>query len=218
MSKIGPKEAALKTLRPRGHAVLNDLVGTIGVAIRETTADAKKKNGALAPHHKAMIADGLPPKLARTGPAPKIKKPDTGVGVTLAPPVAVQKAIAADLADDKTAGSDAPVVNTELAARRTKIDAAKSVIAATKEATVSKSKKESTVKKIPAPKKVAAKKADKPKKQSKADMVEEMLLSKTGASQEELKKATGWPYTNVALAAKRAEKKLVEKDGRYRLV
>jgi hypothetical protein len=56
----------------------------------------------LKAHHLTMIEDGLPAKFARTEVPPK-KKPrrDVSAGVTLAPPIAVQKAIAADLADDE---------------------------------------------------------------------------------------------------------------------
>ena len=69
--KIGPKELALKSQRED-----------------------------IAKHHKMMIADGSPPKLVRTGSGPKLVKKSPEVGVTLAPPLAVQKAIAADLADE----------------------------------------------------------------------------------------------------------------------
>jgi len=55
-------------------------------------------------------------------------------------------------------------------------------------------------------------------KQSKADIIENMLSSKKGATQQELKAAVGYAYTNVKKAAERAGKKLKAIDGRYWLV
>lgn len=49
--------------------------------------------------HEMMLEDGCPPKCLRIGDGPKLKRrDDKSAGVTLAPPIAVQKAIAADLA------------------------------------------------------------------------------------------------------------------------
>ncbi len=73
MSKPGAKELQLRDLRAR------------------------------PPHHQMMIADGAPEACLRTGPGPKIKpKDERSAGVTLAPPLAIQKAIKADLAEPPT--------------------------------------------------------------------------------------------------------------------
>jgi hypothetical protein len=67
-------------------------------------------DGASAETARAMlIEDGLPASLVRAGnPAPKVKdRKAADPGVSLAPPVAVQKAIAADLKADENAGGDA---------------------------------------------------------------------------------------------------------------
>jgi hypothetical protein len=70
-----------------------------------------------------------------------------------------------------------------------------------------------------APKKGTAK-SDKPKKVCKADIVEQMLLAKKGATRAELFAVTGWPTgANLKLAALRAKKKLVELgEGRFGLI
>lgn len=51
-------------------------------------------------HHQMMAEDVLPDKFLRTGSGPKPKREKKDAGVALAPPISVQKAIAADLADD----------------------------------------------------------------------------------------------------------------------
>lgn len=49
---------------------------------------------------------------------------------------------------------------------------------------------------------------------SKSQIVEDMLLAEGGTTREALTKATGWPHVNLKVAAERAGKKLVEKDGK----
>lgn len=70
MQHVGPKEQSIRDLPPRP----------------------------IAKHHQMMIEDGCPPELVRTDAAqPKISKQKTAdQGVTLAAPLAVQKAIAAE--------------------------------------------------------------------------------------------------------------------------
>lgn len=82
MSKpIGAKEAALRVQR-------------------EQKAKEQKAKP-LTKSQQMMVDDGLPPALVREGGSPKLGKPrKPNDGVTLAAPLAVQKAIAKDLADD----------------------------------------------------------------------------------------------------------------------
>ena len=65
-------------------------------------AQRELQKGKLSRAHQMMLDDGCPKELLRTGSGPKRKpatKPDQGVA--LAPPLSVQKAIAADLADER---------------------------------------------------------------------------------------------------------------------
>lgn len=56
------------------------------------------------------------------------------------------------------------------------------------------------------------------KVESKADIIERMLKSKNGTTRKALSEATGYPYVNLTMAAKRAGMKIVEADGRVQLV
>ena len=77
-------------------------------------AQRELQKGKLSREHQMMLDDGCPKELLRTGSGPKRKpatKPDQGVA--LAPPLSVQKAIAADLADEPTEAPAPPVANNE---------------------------------------------------------------------------------------------------------
>lgn len=71
-----------------------------------------------------------------------------------------------------------------------------------------------------ATRKAVSGKTTKKRKESKSDVAERMLCQPGGTTREELSKATGWKYVNLAVAAKRAGKALVEdpNTGRVRLV
>lgn len=55
-------------------------------------------------------------------------------------------------------------------------------------------------------------------KESKADVIERMLKAPNGTTRKALSDATGYAYVNLTMAAKRAEMKIVEADGRVQLV
>lgn len=70
----------------------------------------------LSQSHKMMLADGAPPQCLRfadEGPKPATKSKPANGGVTLAPPLAVQKAIAADLGRDESKAPAPPTAQPE---------------------------------------------------------------------------------------------------------
>jgi hypothetical protein len=75
---------------------------------KKELAQRELQKGKLSRAHKMMIEDGLPEKCVRTGSGPKLKRETTSAGISLAPPIAVQKAIAADLAEPETETTNAP--------------------------------------------------------------------------------------------------------------
>lgn len=193
------------------------------VGIGSDSIPAKKK---CTIDHKAV--GSIPKELCATcNPDPKRKAPtpkkdNSSAGVTLAPPLAVQKAIAKDLGEETAATK-----LFEAAAKKKKVgklpkeDATTRAIKAVVAEKTQPENEEDAMKKATA-KKETAKKANghKPKKESKSDIVHRMLTTKHGATREELHKVTGWPGgANLKVAAARAKMKLVEdKGGRFRLV
>ena len=151
--------------------------------------------------HEMMLEDGCPPKCLRTGSAPKIKdhrKRDDGV--TLAPPLAVQKALAAEFADDKTETTTAPAVPAAEQQERTMM---------------TKTKKKQATKKTAKPKKSA--KSSKPKTASalkeknggvrpgsKTEIVAGLLKRPEGCTTADILAATKWPAVSVPAMAKAA--------------
>lgn len=79
-----------------------------------------------------------------------------------------------------------------------------------------KEKKMNTTRRKSTSKKTAARNSA--RVESKSDAVHRMLTSTNGATREQLSKATGWPNVNLNVAASRAKMKLVENEGRFKLV
>lgn len=207
--KIGPKELALKAQRED-----------------------------LAKHHKLMLADGCPPKLLRTsGGTPKLKdKNKADAGVTLAPPLAVQKAIAADLADSPIDDKGLPRIGELVKQDDLAIiaDAVKKTNPKTKPPKIKqtgvvplaelakmvspkpKAEKQETVMRSSKQKKTATTKARKPvngsgktsAKGSKKDLIAGLLKRKEGCTTADVLKACNWPSVSMPAAAKSAGLKL----------
>lgn len=188
MHGIGPKEAALRELRAQPRAK----------------------------HHQMMIDDGCPPQLIRTtGKPPTIPKRNVvDSGVTLAPPLAVQKAIAAEFSEPPTDQPKAEATPTP--------EQQESEMGSVK----SKSKKSG--------KKTAAEKTSSPMRTksngangsngaragSKVEIIAGLLKRPEGCTTADVLKITGWPSVSMPAQAKAAGLTLQkEKDGsvtRYR--
>jgi hypothetical protein len=168
--KIGPKELAQRDLQ------------------------AKKCSRA----HEMMLEDGCPEKILRTGDGPKLKpRADKSTGVTLAAPLAVQKAISAEFADDETETTNAPAPP-----------------AAEQQETamsMKKTKTKKTAKPKKAPKASKPKVASAPKEKnggvrpgSKTEIVANLLKRPEGCTTADILAATGWPAVSVPAMAKAA--------------
>jgi hypothetical protein len=161
-------------------------------------------------HVEMMLGDGAPlacVRLPGEAPVPRTKTKPSNGGVTLAPPIAIQKAIAADLAADQTdAATAAPPMAEE----------------AKQETTMSKKSSKKTVKGN-ARKPVTAKKTKAPKVdkgESKTQIVARLLQRPEGCTTADALAATGWPAISMPAQAKASGLTLKkEKDGkvtRYR--
>lgn len=234
MSKIGKKELALReqreTKRPRGHVRLAKMVEDFPKAIREAAQDAKPSLKAAqaakaraatfkAPSPKSQLVEALaapkngeiPPFLKRTetpeqaeARRKKQAKPDHSAGVTLAPPVSVQKAIEKELRDD-----DPP--------RKKKQTVEDVKQAARVEARKDFEKQEAKMaKKKPAKKAKAAAKS-KNGGVSLTQKAREALMTKAGATRDELMKLTGWKAINIKKLVP-TDKKLKQDKDHFRIV
>lgn len=197
MTKIGPKEAAQRDLQ------------------------AKKLSRA----HEMMLEDGCPPKCLRTGPGPKLKRRDDerSAGVTLAPPIAIQKAIAAEFAEDETETTNAPA---QPAAQQEEpmMTTSKIMKILKKDQKAKKTAKPKRAK-ASTPKAASTSKENTGNGTSKKATVIGML--QTGATMDALTKATGWIPHSVhgLIGGLRAKNKMnitATKDGEgqnvYRIV
>ena len=204
MSKpIGAKEAALRVQREQ----------------RVKEQKAKPRTAA----QQMMVDDGLPPALVRAGGSPKLAKPvNASAGVTLAPPIAVQKAIAADLAEPTDDGPDFPDRSDAVKQREFKDSTEGEVEKAqdgpaprtTKETTVKKSKTKTKAKEK-AKSAVKAKVKTAVKSGSKVALIADLLKRPEGCTTADVLKATGWPAVSMPAQAKAAGITLRKtKDGR----
>lgn len=160
-----------------------------------------------AKHHQMMIEDGCPPVLLREGDAPKIRpqrKPDAGV--TLAPPLAVQKAIAAEFSEPIT---DQPEAEASPTPEQQETETV---------ATKSKTKKASTKSTASKPKATshtngASNGGIRPG--SKIEIVANLLKRPEGCTTAEVLAATNWLAVSMPAMAKSAGLTLKkEKDGK----
>ena len=192
---IGAKEAALRVQREQ----------------RAKEQKAKPRTAA----QQMMVDDGLPPALVRAGGSPKLAKPvNASAGVTLAPPIAVQKAIAADLAEPTDDGPDFPDRSDAVKQREFKDSTEGEVEKAqddpasrtTKETTVAKKSKTKTKAKAKAKAKSAVKAKVKTavKSGSKVAMIADLLKRLEGCTTADVLKATGWPSVSMPAQAKAA--------------
>ncbi len=173
--QVGPKEAALRELR----------------ATRP-----------IAKHHQIMMEDGCPPKLLREGGSPKIqptRRADSGV--TLAPPLAVQKALAAEFADPVP--EIPPQQESEPVATKSKTKTPSKKPAKLKSSVYTNGSGNSTI-----------------RPGSKVEIVASLLRRPEGCTTADILSATSWPSVSVPAMAKAAGLALKkEKDGkvtRYR--
>lgn len=194
MAKIGPKEAATRALREQK-----------AVECRIDHDDPTP--GTVS---KDMCAVCTPRK--RGTPRSEKRREGGDPGVTLAPPIAIQQAIAKDFADEQ---STAPVQSEEQAPQpQQETDAMttkRSKKAATAKARSGKSKTPKTGKKS----KIGA-----PREGSKLAIVGKLLARPEGCTTQDVLKATGWPSVSLPQQAKALGVTLKkEKDGnvtRYR--
>lgn len=193
MSKIGTKELELRKMRET-------------IADGEAAEARASKKQKLTEAHKLMLADGLPLALVRTD-APSRKpardKSAGDPGVTLAPPLAVQKAISADLAEPKdakiSAQKDSPPAAKGKPLTRSQAKRLVHIAQTPKHSpkTPPAPKQAQKTKESPMTKKKAttkAKKADQSKNKAKGQSKKEAVIAmmKKGATMAELTKGTGW--------------------------
>lgn len=157
--------------------------------------------------HEMMLEDGAPTSLLRFAdekPKPTTKSKPTNGGVTLAPPLAVQKAIAADLGDDD---KTIPQVPAPPAADQSEIDMSRKKTT-TKLKKVSKAKARAGIAK-------KAKTDGTIRPGSKLETVAKLLMREGGCTTAEVLKATGWPSVSMPQQAKAAGLTLAKaKDGK----
>ena len=178
-------------------------------------AQRELQKNKLSRAHQMMIEDGCPEKFLRTGSGPKIKRPNASSGVALAPPLAVQKAIAADLEDDEV--STPPLQEFQAVAKlREKVKQTTAPVLPVTEPAKERAMKKAKTKKTKS-KKVAAKAKIEGavRAGSKLEIVSGLLQRPEGCTAAEILAACGWPSVSVPAMAKAAGLVLSkEKDGK----
>lgn len=185
-----------------------DLMNAMGV--KEQQLKELREKGRLCNEVEDLV---IPPFLKRTGDGPQPKKADEkSAGVSLAPPLAVQKAIAADLADDEKTKptATAPAQQQETTMKKTtkkasskktssKAKAAPKAKAPAKKATAKKPaakvdpKPETT--KTPAP----GARPDGLRPDSKQAVMLDLALAEGGATEKAICEKLGWKKCRVTL-------------------
>ena len=170
-----------------------------------------RRRRALPPHVDHLLADGCPPELVilpgePRNRRPKIERRRADAGVALAPPLAVQKAIAADLKDEpEPRASDATARAMIDAVDGPKKAAPTESVADQEELMTTKSKKRATKTAAKAKARTPVKaKTEGVRPGSKLEIVAGLLTRKEGCTTADVLKATGWPAVSMPQQAKAA--------------
>src|ERR1035437_6542130 len=183
MQHVGPKEQSIRDLLPRP----------------------------IAKHHQMMIEDGCPPAVVRSDDArPKMSKPKTtDQGVTLAAPLAIQKAIAAEFAEPTTDQPEA-----EAAPKPEQQES--EIMGSSKSKSKQADKKSAPTKTRPPAiaKTNGTNGTISIRPGSKVEIIAGLLKRPEGCTTADVLQATGWPAVSMPAQAKAAGLTLTkEKDG-----